>query len=580
MDRQHPIYTIETKCQDCYKCVRQCPVKAIKVRNGHAAVIPELCVACGHCVKVCPAQAKKVRNDLGRASYLLETGRPVYVSIAPSWVGEFKEISSTNMIAAIKKLGATGVSETAIGAQEVSAVLGDWISDRGPGLWISSACPAAVEFITRYLPEYRDRITPIASPALAHARMLRKEFGENIVVIFIGPCPAKKLEVDLHPDLMQLALTFEDLHNWFKEEGIDPAKVEVDEDNDKFVPYSSKDGALYPLEGGMIETIKVKNPQRETQLLPVSGLRSIDNLLAGANSDIEDKTVMLECLACAGGCINGPCMSRGRTSLSSMLEVRHRADAVNDYETKMKEEELILPLPESTCGLAEPDEEEIRKALARVGKEKISDELNCGGCGYDTCRQFASALINGNAEPAMCSSHMRKIAQRKANALLRCIPDGVVIVDRDLKVVECNRAFADLFGEATQLAYDAQPGLEGAFIDRILPFHELFRTALRTGQDVSRERLPVGDKLFTVSIFPIEPKWTVGAIIQDVTETELKREQIARRAREVIQKNLVTVQEIACRLGEHMADTEILLSSIADDYGPDMPTIEEPEKEG
>ena len=152
MNHTYPVYTIEAECQDCYKCVRHCPVKAIQVRDGHAAVIPEMCVACGNCVEVCPVKAKQVRNGTGRARRLLAETVPVYVSLAPSWVSEFRGVSAAQLVRALKELGVAGVSETALGAQLVSAEIARELDGGSPGLLLSSACPTSVDFIRKYLP--------------------------------------------------------------------------------------------------------------------------------------------------------------------------------------------------------------------------------------------------------------------------------------------------------------------------------------------------------------------------------------------------------------------------------------------
>jgi transcriptional regulator with PAS, ATPase and Fis domain len=212
---------------------------------------------------------------------------------------------------------------------------------------------------------------------------------------------------------------------------------------------------------------------------------------------------------------------------------------------------------------------EISKALHSIGKTTPEDELNCGGCGYDSCRNFAKALVENKAESSMCVSFMRKQAQKKANALLRTIPSGVVIVDCNLQLVECNRRFAEIFGSDCLDAFDAKPGMAGADLTRLVPFSELFRNCLESGRDIRRKSYRIDERLLDITIFSIEDKQTVGAVIADVTNTELRREQLAERARKVIDKNLSTVQDIACRLGEHMAETEILLRSISEDYADD-----------
>lgn len=568
MNRQYPIYTIQTECQDCYKCVRQCPVKAIKVREGHAAVIPERCVACGHCVEVCPAQAKHVRNDRGRARRLLRGERPVLVSLAPSWISEFPELDESQIVAAIRSLGIEGVSETALGAQEVSARLVRDFESGATGLHISSACPAAVAFVHKYLPQLSKSVTPLASPLLAHARLLREHFGDEIAIIFFGPCVAKKIEADAHPDLLQLALTFNDLRRMWEEAEIDPARC-APTPKDRFVPENAEEGTLYPIAGGMLEALRTACMDRRVEMLDLAGLRQMDNALAGLNPEELDGPVFVECLSCDGGCVNGPCMSRDYSGLKSLLEVRRRANTPSRPRQRPIRVDSSVTIHPTRIRREKPSEACIRDALRQVGKRAPDDELNCGGCGYESCRQFAVALLEGNAETAMCVSHMRSIAQQKANALLRCIPLGVVIVNADLRIIECNQLFAEMFGKETEEIFGVLSSLSGAVLHKLLPYEELFEAVLRSGEDVSREYLLVGDRLVNLTIFSIEPQQTVGAVLQDVTEVEMHREQIARKAREVIERNMYTVQEIACRLGEHMADTEVLLKSIATDYRSD-----------
>jgi len=213
-----------------------------------------------------------------------------------------------------------------------------------------------------------------------------------------------------------------------------------------------------------------------------------------------------------------------------------------------------------------PDDKQIREALRLVGKSSAEDELNCGGCGYNTCRAFAAGLINGRAEPTMCVSYMRKLAQNKANALLRCMPSGVVIADRELRIIECNEWFGRMFGEEVSQIYDVRPGLNRCLLAKVAPFAEMFEMVLKTGRDLHYDHYRCDERLFNITVFTIEPHQVVGGVIMDVTRQELRRDQIAQRANEVIKRNLSTVQEIACRLGEHMADTEVLLRSIAEGF--------------
>ena len=565
MEKTYPVYTLKNECNDCYKCIRDCHVKAIRIQSGSASVINEKCIACGHCVTICPVGAKKVRNDIDKVKTILLTGKDVYVSLAPSWAGVY-DISKEKMIAVLKKLGFAGVSETALGAQEVSIQTAKILNEAESGLFISSACPVIDDYIRLYKPKFAKNITQIASPALTHAGLLKDTYGDNIKVVFIGPCIAKKNEADRHPELLLASLTFDELNYWIKEEFIDIKNIETD-DTCKFVPESAYEGALYPLEGGMNETIKkVGIEKNDVTFIGVSSLESFDKSLQNINPDKVTNKIFVEALGCPGGCINGPCLS----SEKSRIMITSDIYANTHYRDNIpKEPKKVVPEEYSPAPLekVEYPNEQIVKALKKISKHKPEDELNCGGCGYSSCREFVNALIAGNAETSMCVSYMRKIAVRKAAAMLRCMPSAVVIVDSNMEIVEANDSFEQMFlGDMYEIFASRQDGLTGAALDRIIPFSELFKSALDTGNDIHQEHYTIKDKIYDISIFTIEDNELIGAVISDVTKSEIDRSKIAKKAREVITKNIATVQEIASLLGEHMVETELLLNSIAQDY--------------
>jgi hypothetical protein len=439
------------------------------------------------------------------------------------------------------------------------------------GVVLSSACPAAVDFVRKYMPNFASAISAVHSPVLSHCKMLREKLGNDIKTVFIGPCIAKKNEADRHPELLNLAMTFAELHRWFKEENISLKDIETT-DEDKFFPETAEEGAIYPVEGGMNKTIKVCGGVDHVHFAMITGLHNLEQAFEGLRPQDVDVPVFVEMLACYGGCVHGPCTEHNSPGLLERLRVFKDAE-IPDHPVKRESSlDITENFPEEPVKETFASLHDIKKALRSIGKFTPEDELNCGGCGYETCQNFARALIAGKAEPAMCVSYLRKQAQKKANALLRCIPSGVVIVDRDLKIIECNKRFAELFGEDTVMAFDAKPGMAGADIKLIVPFHDLFSRSLSSGKDIHKDSLRFENRLFNATIFNIEQNQVVGAVIFDVTSTELRREQIVDRAREVIDKNLATVQDIACKLGEHMAETEILLRSIAEDYADDRLT--------
>lgn len=574
-NREYPLYTIKNNCQDCYKCVRHCPVKAIKIEDNSAMIVSDLCIACGTCYKVCPAKAKQMRNDLTRAKHLVQSGKDVYVSLAPSWITEFEGISKEQIIAAIRRLGIKGVSETALGAEEVSTNIASILEKAEKGIFLSTACPSVVEYVKKYLPEKVPNLIPVASPLLAHCRMLKDKLGEHIEVIFIGPCIAKKIEADSHPELLNLSLSFGDLRQWIKDEAINVKEINTSV-FDKFILQKAEDGTAYPIEGGMIETLKPYDKIKKSYLMQITGVENIKRELANLKEDDFDHPVFIECLACEGGCVSGPCMTNKKSGMAKRFDILKETTFPEEIKNRTPSFNIKMDYTPQGVSRTSFEETDIKRMLASIGKYTVEDEINCGGCGYDTCRNFAKALLYGHAEPEMCVSHMKHQAQSKANALLRCIPSPIVIADAKLSILEYNDEFVKAFwnDEEHDEIYDRN-NLHGADLRDFISFTNLFSASLDLEQDIRREHIKHDERLFDVVVFNIDKKQIVGGIMEDVTNVEMKKEQIAERAKEVIHKNLATVQQIACTLGEHMAETEVLLRSIAKDFSSKAPSSDD-----
>jgi len=555
-----PIYTEKTQCQDCYKCVRECPVKAIRVIDGSAQVMAEACILCGRCTEVCPVGAKKIRDDLKAAMLLLKQKSRVYVSLAPTFRTEFSGLDSGRLIAAIKSLGFAGVSETALGAQEVSASCAGLLREGTNPLLISSACPSVVHLIEQYYPHLVPHITPVVSPLQAHTKMLKAALGEDIGVVFIGPCVAKKNEAEGSFDV---ALTFTDLRRWFNIRNIDWSALDTAQ---SFTQGSAEEGGLYPIDGGMIKGIKFYDAPRNTLYMSFSGVREIIEALDELEVESFDCPVFIETLACTGGCVNGPGVTKRGSTAQKRYKIQRltpqappaRAAQSLDIAAHFRNREI----KQNSYSKAE-----IAAALLKIGKKRHEEELNCGGCGYDTCREFAAALIEEKAEPAMCVSYLRKLAQNKAAALIKAMPSGVVIVDENLKIIESNSRFIQIIGGDASIVSEADPDLEGAYLERIIDFHELFAKALREGTEASVQDIRQKGRIIRLTLFSIQKHQVLGGILQDITEPVIQREQIIDKANEVMRKNLSTVQQIAFLLGENAADSEVLLSSIVKSFG-------------
>ena len=322
---------------------------------------------------------------------------------------------------------------------------------------------------------------------------------------------------------------------------------------------------MYPIDGGMIDGIKCCNPPANTLFMSFSGVQELVEALDELDGNPVDRPVFIEALACIGGCVNGP----GVTKRGSTAQKRYRVQletpppAAEPQDTGL---DLSASYTSREIVQQQHSKAEIAAALLKIGKKRGEDELNCGGCGYDTCQDFACALIENKAEPAMCVSYLRKLAQNKAAALIKAMPSGVVIVDENLRIIESNKPFISIIGGDAAIVSEADPDLEGAYLERLIPFHDLFAKAIQEGTEVQIQDIRFNGKIIRLTLFSIQKHLVVGGVLQDITEPVIQREQIIEKTQEVMRKNLTTVQQIAFLLGENAADSEVLLSSIVQSF--------------
>ncbi|OQA92176.1 MAG: Iron hydrogenase 1 [Elusimicrobia bacterium ADurb.Bin231] len=556
MNTQSPVYTQKTECQDCYKCVRVCEFKAIKIEDGHAIVITEACVYCGRCVEVCPAGAKRVRNDLVRLKYMISSGRNLIASVAPSYIACVASSAQNAFINSFVRSGFIGASETALGAQSVSSVLKENI--RYGEINITTCCPVVVEIIRKYYSHLVPLLTPLMSPALAHAKQLKNTFGKDCEVVFVGPCIAKKIEADRNPSLISISVSFEEALSIFGDL--------KEEDSAEFITERAGAGNYYPVEGGMIRTISEAR-HADNCYMAFSGVDEVRGVLDSIGGIEKCKTLVLELMACRGGCINGPLSGKNKSFLSKRMNVLQKAcERENIVASVFKD--ITAGWDKSCVNTNVYREEDIAAVLKTTGKSREDQQLNCGGCGYDSCRDFAKAIIDKKAERSMCVTYMRRLAQKKANALIKSMPSGVVIADDSLSVIECNLNFARLFIEQADTMFNARPGLEGANLSKILPANicSIFLNVIRTGNDFFEKDIRVENKFYHCSIFLIEKGHVAGGIFQDITSPMMRKKNVIDKAENVINRNLQTVQTIAALLGENAASTEVLLNSIIESF--------------
>ena len=579
MQNTAPVYTEKSNCQDCYRCVKACPVKAIKLESGSASIVPDLCIYCGTCTLICPNGTKKVRNDLASVKQSLMRQEKIIVSLAPSYLSEYAKEDIHKVIAAFKEAGFWQVSETAIGAEKVAEATKAWIDSQPNGVYISSCCPSAVQLIKKYYPEYSSYIVPVFSPMITHSLFL-KSIYPNAKVAFVGPCAAKKSELDQFQGKIDFVLTFQEIKELFDDMGIYFEFMKPTEE-DVFFPFKASKGNLYPIDGGMLTNmidsitttearINHNTGNVDARYMTFSGVQNIKEILSDFKQlDTSCKT-FLELMTCEGGCIKGPCSNENCSSATKRVQVLKNVNTnkeEHNYEETLKQ----LDISENYDYIKAVEQKEytqkqIQEALKRVNKKSEADELNCGGCGYDTCRQFAKALIDGRAENDMCVSYMRKIAQDKTNILLKKIPQGIVIVNESLKIVDTNEKFASMLGEEVKALYDTNPGLHGADITKLVPFHKFFSSVLSTGVDVLEQDIRDGDNYYGLSIFSVQDFSLVCGILQNLHAPEVRKDIVLKRTQDVIMENMKVVQKIAFLLGENASYTEAMLNSIVESH--------------
>ena len=543
----------KSNCKNCYKCIRHCPVKSIRFSGSQAHVMEEDCVLCGQCVVVCPQNAKQIVDETEKVKVLLQSGDPVYVSLAPSFAANYEGIGLRGMEAALKKMGFAGVEETALGATVVKREYDRLLREEHRDIVISSCCHSVNLLIEKYFPDLLPFLADVQSPMQAHCAGIKRKHPEAKTV-FIGPCVAKKDEAQRYPGLVDGVLTFEELSLWMAQAGVTPEPI-PDEDPSLGL------ARLFPTSGGILRTLTERVP--DYTYLVIDGMENVISAL----EDIRQGKVhrcFIEMSACPGSCVNGPVMEHHRSLITSSL-------AVNSYAG---EKDFPLPQPEAALLRKDfanltrkqelPSPMELQKILKQMGKNKPEDELNCGTCGYDTCREKAVAIYQGKADVSMCLPFLKEQAERFSDSMMRNTPIAMLVLNEELEVQQLNAA-------AMKLLNVRYPGdVQGEQVVRILdpvPFLQV----LRTGRSLRDQRVYLAeyDRYVEQTIFQDKESHSLLCILRDVTEQEearLKKEDLHRQTAEVadqvVNKQMRIVQQIASLLGETAAETKIALTKL------------------
>ena len=544
----------KSNCKNCYKCIRHCPVKAIRFSGNQAHIIGNECILCGQCFVVCPQNAKEFVDETEKVKVFLQSEDPVFVSLAPSFIANYDGVGINSMRNALKKLGFYDVEETAVGATIVKTEYERMLAEDDRDVIISSCCHSINLLIQKHFPRELCYLADVMSPMLAHGAEIKKH-NPNAKVVFIGPCVAKKDEAEHYAGIIDAVLTFEELTEWLAEE-----KIELEKEVDN---TENSRARFFPTTGGVLKTMTQDAPG-----YTYMAIDGVENCMA-ALRDIESGKIhkcFIEMSACSGSCVGGP-----------VMEKYHHASPINNYMAVSNyagDKDFDVSQPDSVDikkhfefiehHLSMPSEIEINNILRQMGKFKPSQELNCGSCGYDTCREKAIAIAQGKAEISMCLPYLKEKAESFSDTIVKNTPNGLIVLNEQLEVQQINDSARKIMN------IRAASDVLGDLVVRILD-PTVFIKVRDSGKDIHNERVYLAEYKRYVEqtvVYDKDSHLLIG-IMRDVTDEQKeheKKENISRQtievADKVVDKQMRIVQEIASLLGETAAETKIALSKL------------------
>ncbi len=544
----------KSNCKNCYKCIRHCPVKAIRFSGNQAHIIGNECILCGQCFVVCPQNAKEIVDETEKVKVLLQSGDPVIVSLAPSFVANYDGAGINSMRKALKKLGFYDVEETAIGATIVKNEYERMIKEEDRDIIISSCCHSINLLIQKHYPAALEYLADVVSPMQAHCNDIKQRY-QNAKTVFIGPCVAKKDEAEYYEGIVDAVLTFEELTEWLKSENIE---IEPETDND----ICSR-ARFFPTTGGVLKTMAQENTG-----FTYLALDGVENCIA-ALKDIESGKIhkcFIEMSACVGSCMGGPVMEKYHhtETVKDYITITKYAGAKDFEVSQPKAKDLKKHFAFIEQRSPQPSDYEINNVLRQMGKFKPSQELNCGSCGYNTCREKAIAIIQGKAESSMCLPFLKDKAESFSDTIVNNSPNGLIVLNDQLEVQQINKAAREIMN--IRYASDVL----GTQCIRILD-PTPFMKVRDTGIGIHNERVYYAEYKRYVEqtiVYDRDSRLLVG-IMRDVTDEQYAKErkdtiskQTVEVADKVVEKQMRIVQEIASLLGETAAETKIALAKL------------------
>ena len=547
----HCLKTADSNCKNCYKCIRNCPIKALRMTDEQAHIIRDECILCGECYTICPQNAKQIRNDTYKVKEYIDAGREVIISLAPSYAAWYRGFTIADIEAAAKKIGFSACSETAKGALVVKREYEKLVEERKTNVIISSCCHSVNLLIEKHFPAAVKYLANVVTPMMAHGKILKEE-NPDAVIVFVGPCISKKAEIEKYPGVIDVALTFEELDEMLKE-----ANVTMETTG---TAHDKRLTNLFPTSGGVLTSMEKED---DFNYLVIDGpAKCIEALTEIENGKLEN--CFIEMSSCSGSCTEGPLMKKHlRNPLACNVSV-HKDVPKEHYDVNSQNVALEREFAFEGKRMVMPGSAAIEEILRKMGKTSPEKHLNCGSCGYNTCREKAIAVLQGKADISMCLPYIKEKSESFSDTIIKNTPNGILVLDEQFNISLLNSSARKLFN------IPSSADLIGNPVVRLLDPTDYIHVQT-TGKNVyaNRKYLAEYAKYVEETIIYDKEYHIIMIMMKDIShEEEIKQrratqgEAAVEITNKVIEKQMRIVQEIASLLGETTAETKIALTKL------------------